>query len=163
MLDRQQVIEQIKTLNELAITKKFHIIILPKEMDAVGMDMGIYRAVISSRTLFRDPKTDVVPTGELMKMLQEIAEGKEKTKYKAPIDEEADNLEKELLEIEGIKKVILQKYEVFLERAVMFEWDEIMPKVFDILERFSLMKEFKSKGGLLTSVNIPGVSGGEVN
>ncbi len=159
MKSRKDIQTYINELNAIALPKKMFLTLIPEDLDKAGIDAGLLQVVISTKLTLRQPSS-IPTTGELMAMILAKQNDTELPKIKpTSTDDDADQLEKDLYEIDGVKKVMFQKYELLIEKPLMFDWEEILPKVLETLERFGLMKEFKLKGGV--SGNIPGVS--EVN
>lgn len=140
MKTRQEVLKQIGELNEKEAFPRKMMLVLRGETIVEGEDVGLNGLIVSTRFVLK--KRTQENEMELVKM---IASG-EKPDFNKYEDKDADEIVKNLEEIEGVNKVMLSKYEAHVLKASLFDWDEVVGKVLGVLEMVPLEKEFKLKG-----------------
>lgn len=149
MTTRSEVEKQISELNEDALKDRMRIVLYGVNM-VDGMDVGQESVAVMTRFVL-NPEAGRSEQEQVRDLVM-IALGPEGENKSKKIESDSDLLRKELEELEGVRNVKLTKYEAHVQKAVMFEWEEVLPSVIEVLKNFGLGLEFKKVG-------LKGVSG----
>jgi len=152
-MKRSEVEKVIAEMEVLASEKKMTLMLYASDPDDKGFDIGSERLIVMTRVKLKN--ADKFKESEFVAELVKLSQGDPSAKVQklAEKDEDADKLVNDLEELEGVRSARLSKYEVHIEKAKLFGWEEVVPKVLEVLEEFGLKKEFKLKG-------VTGVSAG---
>lgn len=130
---RADIERAINKLNESNERRHMRVVLYPEHMEG-SSDIGMDAVIVQTRTMFRPSQ---VSGNDLI----------------------VNKLIEEIEQVEGVQKVIIGKFEIYVHKASMFSWDEILPDVLNVIETFDVNKKFV-KDGLK---GIVGVDTGSVN
>jgi len=154
MKTRNEVQVEVDKLNEQFQEKKIGFT-LYEETLVNRMDIGLNMLIVKTRVKVQKDGLPEMPKA-LREMLdgmqgavEEMAKVSGKSMLKLPEKKKDEALERFVEEVEGIdgvRKVILFKYDFHVEKREMFDWSEVVPPVVKALELLGQEREFEKNG-----------------